>query len=214
MPKTIGTPKLPPNLDYDDVYEPAEDSFLLLDALEKDLSIIESELNPSMCVEIGSGSGVISAALASTLPLCRVLAFDINEEACNATRQTACANGVSDKIDVIRLDFLQFFPMINNCVDLLVCNPPYVATVPDEVGHHDIKASWAGGSLGRSLTDRLLQTLPQILSKPNGCAYVVLEQCNQPESVRQMAIDMKLNAEFIISRRAGREFLSVLKIKT
>jgi len=204
MTKTIATPNLPANLDFENVYEPVEDSFVLLDALEKDLTFIETEIKPSLCVEIGSGSGIISTAIASVLPLCQIVAFDINSKACDATRQTAIANNVSDKIDIIKLDFLQLFPLKDNCVDLLVCNPPYVATDPGEVGHDDIKASWAGGSLGRNLTDQLVQMLPKTLSKRGGCAYIVLEQCNHPESVREMAKSLNMNADFVISRRAGR----------
>ena len=214
MTKTIATPQLPTNLDYENVYEPAEDSFILLDALEKDLEVIEMQLNPFLCVEIGSGSGIVSVALASVLPLCQFLALDINPRACDATRKTACANGISDKIDIIKMDFLQWFPLKKNSVDLLVCNPPYVATNSDEIGHNDINASWAGGSLGRNLTDQLIKTLPKILSKRGGCAYIVLEQCNYPESVLELAKSLNMSAEFIISRRAGREFLYVMKIKT
>jgi len=213
MTKSIETPVLPPNLDFENVYEPVEDSFVLLDALEKDLDFIEKEINPSLCVEIGSGSGIISTALASVLPPCQIIAFDINSKACDATKQTASANNVSHKIDIITLDFLQWLPLRDNCVDLLVCNPPYVATDNNEVGHNDIKASWAGGSLGRNLTDQLIQMLPKILSKNEGCAYIVLEQCNHPESVREMAKSLNMYADFVLSRRAGREFLSVLKIK-
>jgi len=213
MNKTIATPKLPSDLDYENVYEPAEDSFLLIDALEKDLSQIETQLNPSLCVEIGSGSGIVTVALASVLPKCKFIAFDINSKACDATRKTTCANDLSDKIDIIKMNFLQWFPIKNNCVDLLVCNPPYVATVSDEIGHDGIQASWAGGDLGRNLTDQLIKTLPKILSNPGGCAYIVLEQCNHPESVLELAKSLDMNAEFVISRRAGREFLYVLKIK-
>lgn len=213
MTKSIETPNLPPNLDFENVYEPVEDSFVLLDALEKDLELIEKELKPSLCVEIGSGSGIISTAIASVLPSCQIVAFDINSKACDATRQTSIANNVSDKIDIIKLDFLQWFPVRDNSVDLLVCNPPYVATDLNEVGHDDIKASWAGGSLGRNLTDQLIQILPKTLSKHGGYAYIVLEQCNRPENVREMVKSFNMSADFVISRRAGREFLSVLRIK-
>ena len=83
----------------------------------------------------------------------------------------------------------------------------------DEIGHKDIIASWAGGSLGRNLTDQLIKTLPKILLKRGACAYIVLEQCNHPDSVLELAKSLNMSAEFIISRRAGREFLYVMKIQ-
>ncbi|KAJ1719306.1 S-adenosylmethionine-dependent methyltransferase, partial [Coemansia erecta] len=44
------------------VYEPAEDTYLLLDALENDLARLHAR-RPTICVEIGSGSGCVSAFL-------------------------------------------------------------------------------------------------------------------------------------------------------
>ena len=39
--------------DYRDVYEPSEDSFLLIDALELDIDYIVNEIKPLYIVEIG-----------------------------------------------------------------------------------------------------------------------------------------------------------------
>ncbi|KAG7099558.1 hypothetical protein E1B28_001391 [Marasmius oreades] len=69
--------------DYDLVYEPAEDTFLLLDALEHDFDDLKA-LSPATCLEIGSGTGCVSSFIgqilgSSTLYLCT----DINSHACN-----------------------------------------------------------------------------------------------------------------------------------
>ncbi|KAJ2008394.1 S-adenosylmethionine-dependent methyltransferase, partial [Coemansia thaxteri] len=52
--------------EYATVYEPAEDTHLLLDALENDRTELH-ELRPTICVEIGSGSGCVSAFLGQVL---------------------------------------------------------------------------------------------------------------------------------------------------
>lgn len=79
MPK-IETPDLRhlTSADYDDVYEPAEDSFLMLDAFEVELDNIKA-IKPTICVEIGSGTGILSVGLASVLKeSCYFITTDIN----------------------------------------------------------------------------------------------------------------------------------------
>ena len=80
------------------------------------------------------------------------------------------------------------------------------------LGSSNIYASWAGGSLGRQLTDKLIHSLQKILSE-HGIAYIVLEQCNKPQEVKESCERLHFQAEFVLSRRAGREYLHVLRLK-
>lgn len=64
---------------FENVYPPSEDSFLLIDALEKDKSFINTDVRPCLAVEVGSGSGIISTFLSKIVDKpCSFLCFDIS----------------------------------------------------------------------------------------------------------------------------------------
>lgn len=91
------------------MYEPAEDTFLVLDALQLDLERMirgrllyenASTCEPLLVVEMGSGAGLIITAIAKALSNasivvgCHCVAVDLNPAACLATAETCKLNGV------------------------------------------------------------------------------------------------------------------------
>jgi 16S rRNA (guanine1207-N2)-methyltransferase len=74
-------------------------------------------------LDLGAGSGVLAAALARRRPELTVLAVDQSAAAVASTLATAEANGVADRIRVLRDDAAASVP--DDSVDLVVCNPPF-----------------------------------------------------------------------------------------
>ncbi|XP_066226503.1 methyltransferase N6AMT1 isoform X2 [Saccopteryx leptura] len=161
---------------FSDVYEPAEDTFLLLDALEAAVAELP---RVEICLEVGSGSGVVSTFLASMIgPQALYMCTDINPEAAACTLETARCNRVH--IQPVITDLVKgLLPRLKEKVDLLVFNPPYVVTPPEEVGSHGIQAAWAGGRNGREVMDRFFPLVPDLLS-PRGLFYLVTIKENNP----------------------------------
>ncbi|KAM8872244.1 methyltransferase N6AMT1 [Synchiropus picturatus] len=193
---------------FRDVYEPAEDSFLLLDALEKDAEELR-RLRPSVCVEVGSGSGVVSAFLASVLgPSALYLCTDVNAAAAECTARTSACNHVT--LEPVLTDLVEcLMPRLSGQVDVLLFNPPYVVTPSDEVGSQGIEAAWAGGHKGREVTDRLLPHIPKLLSS-NGLFYLVTIAENDPDEIIHLMSKEGLGGRTCLTTRAGSERLSVL----
>jgi release factor glutamine methyltransferase len=129
---------------------------LLLDTLEQELSTVPKDTIQT-CLEIGSGSGLVTAFLTKVLNPTNTLFLctDVNRDAAMTTRQTAQQNKVV--VDVVQTDLIRG---IRHKMDLVVFNPPYVATPDEEVGHGDIRAAWAGGVDGRVVIDEFLTLLP------------------------------------------------------
>lgn len=214
---------------FQNVYEPAEDTFLLLDALEKDLAELQHK-NPPICLEIGPGSGVIISAVAKYLNYSNgYFAIDINPHACIATHKTALQNKVN--VEIINMDLLSCFR--NNSIDLLIFNPPYVPTcsedvqpMPEKHKFYDVDAekvyqktndekmlikSWAGGADGCEIMNKVLFNLNNILA-PNGTFYLLLIKENKPEAVKTNLQNMGFQVKHVIDRKIRGEHLIVFKI--
>ncbi|XP_038200271.1 methyltransferase N6AMT1 isoform X1 [Arvicola amphibius] len=192
---------------FSDVYEPSEDTFLLLDALEAaaaELAGVE------ICLEVGAGSGVVSAFLASMIgPQALYMCTDINPQAAACTLETAHCNRVH--LQPIITDLVQgLLPRLKGKVDLLVFNPPYVVTPPEEVGSHGIEAAWAGGRNGREVMDRFFPLASDLLS-PRGLFYLVTIKENNPEEIFKTLKTKGLQGTTALCRQAGQEILSVLR---
>ena len=74
-------------------------------------------------LDLGCGTGILAAALARTRPALDVLAVDQSTAAVASARATAAANGLEQRIRVVRDDAGSSLP--DGSVDLVVCNPPF-----------------------------------------------------------------------------------------
>jgi len=197
--------------DYECVYEPAEDSFLLIDAIETDKAFILAK-NPTICLEIGSGSGIVltfvSQLLKSENHLIAPIGVDINPKAVIVSQKTAALNGLQF-MNFVNADLNQPFFGRFGLVDILIFNPPYVVTPDEEVASSGIEASWAGGLRGRRVTDRLLPKVAPCLSKPHGIFYIVLIEENDPQEIKSILEADGLIGQMVLKRKAGPEKLSV-----
>ncbi|CAJ0910517.1 1913_t:CDS:2, partial [Entrophospora sp. SA101] len=157
--------------DYNYVYEPAEDTFLFLDALENEQNFLRSILKPCICLEIGSGSGCISTFLGMLIDknTSLLLCTDINPYATSITVKTGHQNLI--QLDAITTNLTSgLLPRLKHSIDLLCFNPPYVVTDSEELNSNNnniLDKSWAGGINGREVIDQMLILVDHnIKSKP------------------------------------------------
>ena len=134
------------------VYEPAEDSLLLL----------RSVRCGKRCLEIGCGTGIISIYCAQSGSM--VDAVDINPLAVKCTSENAKRNDVH-----IMAKQSDLFSNITGEYDTIVFNPPYLP-VTDQL---DGSEQWNGGADGFQVTRRFLWELPKFLAR-DGKAFIIL----------------------------------------
>ncbi|EME19604.1 class I SAM-dependent methyltransferase [Rhodococcus triatomae] len=81
--------------------------------------------DPAACtaVDLGCGTGILAVTLARLRPDVRVVATDQSAAAVASAAATAAANGVADRVTVLRDDVMS--TLASDSVDLIVCNPPF-----------------------------------------------------------------------------------------
>ena len=108
-----------------DVLIPRMDTEVLIDATKK---ILTGNHMDARILDLCCGSGCISCALAHELPASRVVAVDISTAALGICRKNVALNRLNSRIICMQADAGKQPPFGLGSFDLIVCNPPYIAT--------------------------------------------------------------------------------------
>ena len=120
---------------------------------------------PARALDIGTGSGCVGVTLAVRNPTVEIVAVDLSTAALQIAGQNAEKHKVAARLEFQSADL---FPTSGR-FDLIVSNPPYIATkevetLAPEVRDHEPRLALDGGDDGLTIIRRLIVTAPQSLN--------------------------------------------------
>ncbi|RLF42333.1 MAG: methyltransferase [Thermoplasmata archaeon] len=188
---------------HPEVYDPAEDTFLLVEAIE---------VKPKTDVfEIGTGCGII--ALVCAKKGANVVCSDINPYAIETTKKNIENNIhlLKGSIDVRKGSM---FKVLNKGekFDIIIFNPPYLPTYAEEKlgGWFDIAVD--GGRDGFKLIKPFLKGLSRHLKK-NGLGYFISTSFADQKKLQKIIIDFDLRSNRIMRQSIGEEEIYIYEVK-
>jgi len=151
------------------VYEPEDDSYMLVDAL------LSMDLKGKRVLDMGTGTGII--AIAAAQAGADVTAVDVNPLAVRCCEENARRNGVR-----VRTILSNLFERVDGIYDVITFNPPYLPGTKDDP---DYDLAWSGGENGRAVVDRFLVQFPPHLAE-SGVLLLVQSSLNDPDRTKQV----------------------------
>lgn len=121
----------------ENVYAPAEDSFLFAENLEVEKG--------AQVLDVGTGCGILGVLAAEKASL--VIAVDPNPFALRCAKQNSALNNMRNKMAFLQADLFTAFNA-KATFDLILFNAPYLPT-EDKEAETWIERSWAGGANGQ-----------------------------------------------------------------
>ncbi len=141
-----------------------------------------------VAVDVGTGGGVIACALAAAASRLRVVAVERSLGALALAAANVRSLGVAGRVCLVAGDLLEPLAGLVAGADLVVSNPPYIATamlsqLPREVSDWEPREALDGGPDGMTVHRRLIARSPRVL-KPGGWLLMEMGE-GQAELLRE-----------------------------
>jgi release factor glutamine methyltransferase len=175
-----------------DVYEPAEDSFLLYDTINK-----EVKKKVGSALDMGTGSGFLAKLLLKKAD--KVVACDIDPEALKHARKDAKG------AEFVLTDL---FRNVKGKHDLIVFNPPYL---PKDQWRFGKDVQTIGGKQGYETVVRFVKQLKKYLN-PGGKCLLLISSLTTPRKVEEHISESGLSFRIVNKRKLFFETLFVYRI--
>jgi len=178
----------------ENVYEPAEDTFLLAETLE---------VKPDeIALDVGTGTGIIALLMARKAK--RVLGVDVNPKAVELARKNALLNGIGN----VEFRLSDLFENVSGKFDVITFNAPYLPGEPEE----PIDLALVGGETGREVIDRFIREVRDYLTE-KGRVYLVQSSITGIEETLEGFEEAGLRADVVARRHLFFEDIVVILAK-
>ena len=171
-----------------DVLIPRMDTEVLVDAAKE---IRVGRKMDARILDLCCGSGCIACALGHELPASKLVAVDISASALEICRKNLAANRLSSRCITLQADATAAPPLSIGTFDLIVSNPPYIAS--DEIieldsSVRDYEPIWAldGGKDGLRFYKGILKYWKSLL-RPGGFILFEVGE-DQAQTVKDMVL--------------------------
>ena len=171
----------------ENVYEPAEDSFLFAENLEVETG--ESVL------DMGAGCGILGILAAEVASA--VVAVDVNPYAVRCAKENATLNNVRGKLAFVQGDLFIWLSE-KATFDVILFNAPYLPADTSEVDSW-IGRAWTGGAKGRQVIDRFISEVTKHLKRTGRVLLMQSTLANVDETLRRFK-EYHLNAGVVADR--------------
>lgn len=159
----------------ENVYEPAEDSFLLAENL-----LVKAG---ERVLDIGTGCGIL--AILASRKARQVVAVDVNPYAVRCAKYNSEVNHVRCKITIVQGDLFTWLSEKSK-FDLILFNAPYLPDT-DDTQDSWVNRAWSGGVTGRQTIDRFISEVPKYLTRAGRVLLVQSTLANVNETERKFA---------------------------
>lgn len=165
--------------------EPRPDTETLVDALLPQLRERAARQGACRILDLGTGTGAIALALVAEIPEVTATGVDISADALATATRNALENGLSARFEAVQSDW---FEKISGRYDVIVSNPPYIATeeletLHDEVRRHDPERALDGGPDGLDAYRKIAGTAAAFL-EPTGVVGVEIGHTQKHDVAR------------------------------
>lgn len=131
-------------------------------------------------LDLCTGSGCIACAIASELPASRVVAADIDPRCVSICRRNVLLNNLSPRVTSIDADALGAPPMLIGSFDMLVSNPPYIAsaeidTLEASVREYEPRKALDGGEDGLRFYREIVRRWKSVIREGGHILFEVCE---------------------------------------
>lgn len=181
-----------------EVYQPAEDSYLLATTLAPEIQA--SAEGPPCVLEVGTGSGFVAAYLAEHTAA-TVVGSDLNPHACRQAQERGVA--------VARADLVA--PFQDGVFDVVAFNPPYLPRDPAAEREDWMEVALTGGESGREVIELFLDDVGRVLA-PDGCVYLLVSTMSGVDEVVEYAGDRGFSAVALRDESFPFETLTILRL--
>ena len=139
-------------------------------------------------LDVGTGCGTLAVSLACEMEHATIRATDISSTALELARLNAEKHGVADRVAFLEGDLLKPIENLGLEFDVILSNPPYVASeeyeaLPPEIRDYAPRLALEGGQGGMYYVERIITETPDYLI-PGGWLLIEMAPNQTEESLK------------------------------